>query len=235
MPADGTEVKEKRLAYEGIQGLLENVAMGIEEKQAEMRKMDQSLSAKKMELIELEKTIRRRQMLLDLMSREIEEGMLRLKEEKRIMEEKKMREEEPANYTMVAGEPEELTARRDGIPGLQIMGVFTLCGLLVALDWGGVTSILVATAKAWTTKPLNKGTSTGELSAGNAMSPFKPATLSFRDERPRWERPRRATPAGRRARRARAWGIPEGQAGLGECSQREGSGSASLPRRMEYV
>jgi hypothetical protein len=35
MPADGTEVKEKKLAYEGIQGLLENVAMGIEEKQAE--------------------------------------------------------------------------------------------------------------------------------------------------------------------------------------------------------
>jgi hypothetical protein len=26
VPADRTEVKEKRLAYEGIQGLLENVA-----------------------------------------------------------------------------------------------------------------------------------------------------------------------------------------------------------------
>ncbi len=38
-----------------------SVVMGIEEKQAEMREMDQNLSAKRMELIELEKTIRRRQ------------------------------------------------------------------------------------------------------------------------------------------------------------------------------
>jgi SUMO ligase MMS21 Smc5/6 complex component len=35
--------------------------MGIEKKQAEMREMDQNLSAKRMELIELEKTIWRRQ------------------------------------------------------------------------------------------------------------------------------------------------------------------------------
>jgi hypothetical protein len=42
VPADGTEVNEKRLVYEGIQGLQENVAMGIEEKQAEMREMDKS-------------------------------------------------------------------------------------------------------------------------------------------------------------------------------------------------
>jgi hypothetical protein len=33
--------------------------MGIEEKQAEMREMDRSLSTKRMELIELEKNIRR--------------------------------------------------------------------------------------------------------------------------------------------------------------------------------
>jgi hypothetical protein len=56
--------------------------MGIEEKQVEMREMDQSLPTKRMKLIELEKTIQRRKMLLDLTSREIEEGMLRLKEEK---------------------------------------------------------------------------------------------------------------------------------------------------------
>jgi hypothetical protein len=56
--------------------------MEIEVKQADMREMDQSLSTKRMELIELEKTIQRRKMLLDLTSREIEEGMLRLKEEK---------------------------------------------------------------------------------------------------------------------------------------------------------
>jgi hypothetical protein len=64
--AVGTEAREKRSAYEGIQGLLESVAMGIEEKQMEMREMDRSLSAKRMELIELEKTVWRRQMLLNL-------------------------------------------------------------------------------------------------------------------------------------------------------------------------
>ncbi len=153
VPADGTEVHEKRLVYEGIQGLLENVAMGIEEKQAEMREKDKSLSAKRMELTELEKTIQRRQMLLDLTSKEIEEGMLRLEEEKKKIEERKIWEEEPANCTTMATEPEGLTTKEDGIPGLQIMGVFTLCGLLAALSCGGVTSILVATAKAWTTKP----------------------------------------------------------------------------------
>ncbi len=76
-------------------------------------------------------------MLLDLMFKEIEEGMLKLKEEKRIVEEKKIREEEPANCTVIASEPEELTARKDGKPGLQIMAVFTLCGLLAALGWAG--------------------------------------------------------------------------------------------------
>jgi hypothetical protein len=78
VPADRTGVNEKKLTYEGIQGLLENVAMGIEEKQAEMREMDQILSTKRMEQIELEKTIRRRQTLLDLKLREIEEVMLKL-------------------------------------------------------------------------------------------------------------------------------------------------------------
>jgi hypothetical protein len=71
VPVDGTEASEKKLAYVGIQELLENVAMGIEEKETEMREMDLSLSAKKAELIELEKTIRRRQKLLDLTSRVI--------------------------------------------------------------------------------------------------------------------------------------------------------------------
>ncbi len=34
---------------------------------------------------------------MDLTSREIEQGMLKLKEEERMVEEKKVREEEPAN------------------------------------------------------------------------------------------------------------------------------------------
>jgi hypothetical protein len=67
-----------------------------------MREMDLSLSAKRMELLELEKTIRRRQTPLDLMSREIEEGLLKLEEEKRIMEEERAWTEEPATFTTVA-------------------------------------------------------------------------------------------------------------------------------------
>jgi hypothetical protein len=133
-----------------------------------MREMDKSLSVKRMELIKLEKTIRRRQMLLDFTSKEMEEGMFRLEEEKKKIEEKKMQEEEPANCTMIASEPAGLTARKDGILGLQIMGVFTLCDLLAALGWGewGVTSILVIMAKAWTTKP---GIPEGQASWGECV------------------------------------------------------------------
>jgi hypothetical protein len=64
MPGNGARAEERRAAYNGLQGLLKNVAMGIEEKQAEMREMNLSLSTKRAELIELEKTILRRQKLL---------------------------------------------------------------------------------------------------------------------------------------------------------------------------
>jgi hypothetical protein len=97
------------------------------------------------------------------------------------------------------------------------LGVFTLCGLLAMLGWGGITSILVVTAKAWTTKLPSKGmdvsTSTGELAGDNAAQPFKPATLSFRDERARWEWPRRTVPLGQRA--PPCLGIPGGAGRLG--------------------
>jgi hypothetical protein len=89
MPGSEAGAEEKKVAYNGLQGLLENVAMGIEEKQAEMREMDPSLSAKRAELIELEKIIRRRRKLLDLTSRENKEGILKLRVEKKAVEEKK--------------------------------------------------------------------------------------------------------------------------------------------------
>jgi hypothetical protein len=119
------------------------------------------------------------------------------------------------------------------------MGVFTLCGLLAILGSGGITSILVIAAKMWATKAPSKGidasTSTEELVTSNAARSFKSAMLSFRDKRARWEWPRRTVPLGRQARRARAWGLPEGQAGWGECRGRCKSGTASLPRKMEDV
>jgi hypothetical protein len=73
MESEGTEEPEARRksVYDGTQGLLEGVAMGSEEKQLEMKEMDENMSIKKMELVELEETVPRRQMLLDLTSREI--------------------------------------------------------------------------------------------------------------------------------------------------------------------
>jgi hypothetical protein len=138
--------------------LLENVAMGIEEKQAEMQEMDLSLSTKRAELIEQEKTIRRRQKLLDLTSREIEEGKLKLEEEKKTMDKERVQADEPSNSMATVIEPESLTGKREGVPGWQIMGVFTLCGLLALLGCGGMTSMLDIMAKAWTTKTHSKST-----------------------------------------------------------------------------
>jgi hypothetical protein len=113
----------KKSVYDGLQGLLENVAMGIEEKQVEMREMDASLSAKRAELIEHEKTIRRRQKLLDLTNREVEDGILKLEEEKKAVEEKRAQAgqaEEQANCTAPMAEPERLTTKRGEVSGLQI-------------------------------------------------------------------------------------------------------------------
>jgi hypothetical protein len=175
LPESKASMEEKKAAYDGLQRLLENVAMGIEEKQAEMQEMDASLSTQRAELIELEKTIRRRQKLIDLTSREIEDGILNLEEEKKAVEEKKAQAEqaeEPASCTVAMTEPERLTMRRGEVSGLQVIGVFTLCGLLATLGWGGVTSILVITAKAWTAKLSEKGTdastNTEELVGSNA-------------------------------------------------------------------
>jgi hypothetical protein len=132
------------------------------------------------------------------------------------VEEERIREE-PANCTMAMADPETLVAKEARVPGLQVMGVFTLCGLLAALGWGGLTGILVITTKAWTTRPPSEATdtstSTEEAAPGGPVCPLKQAALSFRDERARWEWPRRTAPAGRRARRARAWENPKGQAG----------------------
>jgi chromosome segregation ATPase len=111
VPVNGAKAEEKKAAYYGLKGLLENLAMGIDEKQAEMREMDLSLSAKRAELIELEKTIRRRQKLLDLTSREIEEGMLKLEEEKM-----KAQVDELVNCTTQVIITESLTVKREGVP-----------------------------------------------------------------------------------------------------------------------
>jgi hypothetical protein len=164
--------------------------------------------------------------------------MFKLKEEKKKMEEERTREEEPANCTLTMADPERMIAKEDRVLGLQIMGVLTLCSVLVALGWGSMTSILVITAKAGMTKSSSKATdactSTEETAPGSPMRTLKPAVLSFRDERTRWEWPRRPTPAGRRARRARVWGVL-GQADWRECVRQEESEAAGLPKTVEEV
>jgi hypothetical protein len=143
VPQSGASTVEKKAAYDGLQGLLESVAMGIEEKQTEMEDMDASLSTKRKELMELEKTIRRKQKLLDLTSRETEDGigMPKLEQEKKVVEEKRAQAElaeEPINCTAAMDESERLIMKRGEMSGLQVMGIFTLCGLLEILGWGGV-------------------------------------------------------------------------------------------------
>jgi hypothetical protein len=172
-----------------------------------MREMDRSLSVKRTELIELEKTIRRRLILLDLTSREIEEGMLKLKEEKEKMKEEKDQREEPTNCTETITVPERLAAEGAGISGMQFMGVFTLCSLLAALGWGGMTSTLITAARACTTKPPSEAadasTSKDEVVPGSHPCPPKPAVLSFWDERTRWSGRRgQHLPAGEREEHA---------------------------------
>lgn len=87
-----------------------------------------------MELAELEKTVWRRQMLLDLTSGEIEEGLRKLEMEKGRMEEERTQAEESINCTETVNAPESQATAR--ISGLQVMGVFTLCDLLATLGWG---------------------------------------------------------------------------------------------------
>ncbi len=84
MASEGTEGPRtgRRLGYDGIQGLLEGDAMGIEKKQSAMKEMDKNMSIKKIKLAELEKTVQRRQRLLDLTNREIEEGLQKLEVER---------------------------------------------------------------------------------------------------------------------------------------------------------
>jgi hypothetical protein len=69
------------------------------------------------------------------------------------MKEERDQREKPTNCMETITAPEKLAVEGAGISGLQVMGVFALCGLLAALGWGGVTSTLIIAARACTTKP----------------------------------------------------------------------------------
>jgi hypothetical protein len=69
-----------------------------------------------------------------LTSKVIKSSILELEEEKKAQIGVA---EKPPNCTAVLSELRELAARKDVMLGLQIMGVFTLCGVLATLGWGG--------------------------------------------------------------------------------------------------
>jgi hypothetical protein len=154
-----------------------------------------------MEVLKMKAVDRRRQKLYDLTSKVIEDALHKLEHEKATQAE--LHEEAP-NCTTTAAELGEFNAREGEAFRLQIMGVFTLCGFLATLGWGGMTSVLVLTAKVCASEAVKEyrdtSTNTGVLGSRGQSRPLKPAAVSFREERARWEWPRRATSAGRQNR-----------------------------------
>jgi hypothetical protein len=80
----------------------------------------------------------------------------------------------------------ELNAREGIAFGLQIMGVFTLCGLLATLGWGGMTGLIVVTSKIWPSKGVKEhkdvSTSTRSLDGQGQTQQTKAAVMSPREE-----------------------------------------------------
>lgn len=103
------------------------------------------------------------------------------------------------NCTAMADKTGEPNAREGIAFGLQIMGVFTLCGLLATLGWGGLVMVI---SKAWSVEEVKKlrdvSTSTGSLDRHNRAQLPKPVVISPQEERARWEWPRRTVSATRR-------------------------------------
>jgi hypothetical protein len=109
---------------------------------------------------------------------------------------------EVPNCTAVADKAGELNAREGIAFGLQIMGVFTLCGLLATLGWGGMTGLIMVISKVWPVEEAREhkdvSTSTGSLDRQSQAQLLKPAVISPREERARLEWPRRTVSATRR-------------------------------------
>ncbi len=98
-----------------------------------------------------------------------------------------------------------------GMPGLQVIGIFLSYSLLMTLGWGGVTAALVSMVKAGCGAPSSGGegvgpqalnnkdkedvtTSMSALCPGGQGTTSKVTAVSFRDERRRMEWSRRRTP-----------------------------------------
>jgi hypothetical protein len=110
-----------------------------------------------------------------------------------------------------------------------------------------VTGSLIIASRAWMSRKFNSSTdastSMSEMRLRGKVRDLKPASLSFRDEKTRWEWPRRRTPPCRRARRTPWREVKkheikmrenyEGQASWGECDRQEGSEQLACPREWK--
>jgi hypothetical protein len=67
--------------YGGLQDMLESVAQGIEERQAERKKAAEDIEGRGKELEEVEKNIRRKQTLLEIIAKEIKDEKIKIAEE----------------------------------------------------------------------------------------------------------------------------------------------------------
>jgi hypothetical protein len=60
-----------------------------------------------------------------------------LEKEREKIEEERIQMEAPVNCMLAVTAPESQAIREVEISGLRVMGLFTLCGLLATLGWGG--------------------------------------------------------------------------------------------------
>jgi hypothetical protein len=152
-----------------LQEVVRNIAVGLE--------LTENI-ALSIKILRMRAVDRQRQKLYDLTSKVIKDALRKLEHEKATQAE--LHEEAP-NCTTTAAELGEFNAREGVAFGLQIMGVFTLCGFLATLGWGGMTSVLVLTAKVWPVKPVKEyrdtSTNTGVLgSRGQSSSLLRSAS-----------------------------------------------------------
>jgi hypothetical protein len=111
--------------HEAMQEMMKNIAVGLE--------VAESI-ALGVEVMRMRAVDRRRRDLYDLTSKVMEDVLHKL-EHKKVAQAGLPRE--TPNCTTAVDESGELNAREGVAFGLQIMGVFTLCGFLATLGWGG--------------------------------------------------------------------------------------------------
>lgn len=92
------------------------------------------------ELKELEKNIKRKQTLLEIIAKEIEDEKIKIAEEWEKLSAVGAGDEVTGNCTEETVQLEHVEERGKRVSGLKVMGVFTLCGVLLTLgrercDW----------------------------------------------------------------------------------------------------